>query len=133
MGQLVLDDRGGAVLVGAIKQPDLPALVAIAGGLLAAFIALVGAATLLAGDTAGIVSLAFATITAGAVLGSYRTIRRLSTIDEQTIKTALRAISASPDSIDPRAAGYTASDDPDRRATSTGEGGSDRVETGSKL
>jgi hypothetical protein len=93
-GQVVRDDSGSLILAGAIKQSDLPAMVNIVGALFAAFIAMVGAATLLAGDSAGIVSLAFAALAGLAVLASHLMIRRLSGIDEQTIQAALRAISA---------------------------------------
>jgi hypothetical protein len=90
----VLHDDSGLILAGAIKQPDLPAMVNVVGALFAAFIAIVGAATLIAGDATGIVSLAFAALAGLALLASHLMIRRLSSIDEQTIQSALRAVSA---------------------------------------
>ena len=92
-GKVVQDDSGRAILVGALEQSVLPAMVNIVGALLAACLAMAGAALLVSGDLGGIAALGFAALTGLAVLAGALMIQRLSAIDEQTIKAALLAIS----------------------------------------
>jgi hypothetical protein len=64
-GKVLQDDSDRAILVGAIEQSALTAMVNIVGAVFAAFIALLGAMLLMSGDLAGIAALAFAPGTPG--------------------------------------------------------------------
>jgi hypothetical protein len=100
-GKVNQEASGDVVLKGVVQHSGLPVLFTVGGGLFAAFGAMIGAAILVSGDLTGLAAILFAAVTGGALLTGTLLLGRLSKVDEQTIMTALRAISVDKQSPQP--------------------------------
>jgi hypothetical protein len=93
----VLESPGdGLVLRGSVRSSEASPIALVAGVAVAVMGASAGAFIVLSGDVTGFPAIGFSLIVGAGLIAGATFIRRLSSIDEQTIMAALKAISDEP-------------------------------------